>query len=113
MERVQGILLAESLDDEAVDPVEEAKKMGDDDSAEAVVIRDANFEWEEVQVPPLAVLKTKGKVGKKPSTEPISQHQPSTPFSLKGINLSIPRGGRIIAITGPIGSGKSSLILGE
>lgn len=41
-----------------------------------------------------------------PASTPNSQE----PFSIKDISLSIPKGGQVYAVVGPVGSGKSSLL---
>lgn len=77
----------------------------------AVEIEHADFTWD--GVPPEIEDGKKAKRHKKPAGRP----EPPKPinsehvFKLKDISLTIPRG-RLTAIVGPVGSGKSSLLQG-
>ncbi|KAF6757182.1 ABC protein [Ephemerocybe angulata] len=59
----------------------------------ALSVRDASFEWEE------------------PSTKGDPKTRTSLPFSLRNIDIEVTRGG-LVAIVGPVASGKSSLLQG-
>ncbi|KAF9516365.1 hypothetical protein BS47DRAFT_1371770 [Hydnum rufescens UP504] len=84
----------------------------------AVLVRDADFCWE--SRPGSVGASSKAKLtstAARPSKEmDLSSPDPSTiqagPFSVRGVNITIPRGGKIYAIVGSVGSGKSSLIQG-
>jgi len=86
----------------------------------AIEVRDGAFTWDS---PPPETKDTKkrkrhskGAASKKPTPD---QQQPAAPaqtdeenvFKMKDINLSIPRG-QLVAIVGPVGTGKTSLLQG-
>ncbi|KAK7024232.1 hypothetical protein VNI00_016449 [Paramarasmius palmivorus] len=100
----------------------------------ALSVKNAHFTWDApppskitakpaiptVSAASTAVEKVKQVINRKADSavnSEISEKQPETPktedriFRLKNINLSIPRG-KMCAIVGPIGSGKSSLLQG-
>jgi ABC-type multidrug transport system fused ATPase/permease subunit len=122
LERVREFLLAEELDSVAeVDP----------NADDALLVKDATFVWE---TPPPAEtkedkkqnherkkwgLKKKFRKSSAASTHASNQPTSETPvidesqenrsYSLRNINLRIPRGA-LVAVVGPVGSGKSSLL---
>ena len=90
----------------------------------AIRVDNADFGWEAVLEDQVSVGKTTRDAGKRlakrderaksnvspPGLSTTEEHR--QPFSLHDINISIPKGGRVYAIVGPVGSGKSSLIQG-
>lgn len=101
--RISKVFLAETLDSELVP---------DPNLLAALVVSNASFEWETPNPPDQSISKKahKRKAQKDTPQQKLSNREP---FCLKNLNLTIPRGGTITAIAGTIGSGKSSLILGE
>jgi ATP-binding cassette, subfamily C (CFTR/MRP), member 1 len=110
--RLRAVFDAEVLTDEpfGVDP---SMKL-------AVDVEDATFEWEEslaVKEAKERSAKDKGK-GKKGSGEKSGAATPITalaagnkPFQMRDVTMKIARGS-LVAIVGPVGSGKSSLLQG-
>ncbi|KAG8935993.1 hypothetical protein FRC02_005189 [Tulasnella sp. 418] len=98
--RLTPLFLAETLDS--------ATEI-DYDLKAAISIQNATFEWE-TTAPPDSNQKRNGK---KRTAEPKydTKAQTAKPFSLKNVNLTIPRG-QLCAITGAVGVGKSSLLSG-
>ncbi|KAF8585441.1 ABC protein [Ramaria rubella] len=87
----------------------------------AVRIDHASFEWEEGEDPEKGKergKKNKGNSGKDKGVAgtlkdafPETEGTPQAPFAIKDLNIVIPRG-QLCGIVGPVGSGKSSLLLG-
>ncbi|KAG8903099.1 hypothetical protein FRC01_009328, partial [Tulasnella sp. 417] len=85
----------------------------------AVQVEDADFQWEE-SAPPSANASQKGHgrggKGRKtrekatPNTGTQTPAHRQEPFALRNVSLRIPRG-QLCAIAGPVGAGKSSLLL--
>ncbi|RPD61094.1 P-loop containing nucleoside triphosphate hydrolase protein [Lentinus tigrinus ALCF2SS1-7] len=102
-QRLYGVFEAETLTE---------TKVQDSEMKDAIEIIDAEFVWD--GPPPEEVKKSK-KVRKAEKKSGIAtpagpQSQEST-FRLKNVNLTIPHG-QLVAIVGPVGSGKSSLLEG-
>lgn len=90
----------------------------------AVRAKDATFQWASVRAPeelsekePKKVKKGRrggGNKGEKPAAAPPSPTEKKAeeePFKIEDLNMEIPRG-RLVAIVGPVGSGKSSILQG-
>lgn len=89
----------------------------------AVRAKDATFQWASVRAPDelseKAAEKGKGKKGRrgeKPEKveappSPTEKKPEEEPFKIEHLNIEIPRG-RLVAIVGPVGSGKSSILQG-
>jgi len=81
----------------------------------ALRVKEASFQWEE-SVPPKETLeKFKHKSSKKLSKADFEKEFkgiPQEPFSIKSLDLEIPRG-QLCAMVGPVGCGKSSILLGK
>lgn len=87
----------------------------------ALLVREATFEWEESSLErerrDASASKAKGKEDKKRGTQTppsVPAHEngnTSQPFRVQDVSMDVPRGS-IIAIVGPVGSGKSSLLQG-
>ncbi|KAG8892355.1 hypothetical protein FRC00_012209, partial [Tulasnella sp. 408] len=85
----------------------------------AVQVEDADFQWEET-APPSATTPQKGHgrggKGRKtrekttPSTGTQTPVNRQEPFALRNVSLRVPRG-QLCAIAGPVGAGKSSLLM--
>ncbi|KAJ7104127.1 P-loop containing nucleoside triphosphate hydrolase protein [Mycena belliarum] len=80
----------------------------------AVIVKDAAFTWDGPPPEDDPDSKKKKKKGPKYKAKTVSLEfrRPGNPyavFALKDVNLSIPRG-RLCAVVGPVGSGKSSLL---
>ena len=85
----------------------------DKNSPNAVTITNAEFVWD---APPLKAVEPstdksgKAVVLKEPVGEDITmQDMRSTAFKLTDLNMVVPRG-KLVAVVGPVGSGKSSLL---
>jgi ATP-binding cassette, subfamily C (CFTR/MRP), member 1 len=91
----------------------------------ALQVQHATFQWEEVNADANDIW-GKGRKQAKKAEKAKARNKDDTlranpggaavakdeqPFSLEGVNLEIPRG-RLCAIVGPVGSGKSSLLSG-
>lgn len=117
VERLYDVFVAEILTD---------IKVVDEDLDVAVRVEKATFQWDGVL--PDEQAKTKGKSGKhiakltgsnKVDTisgpagvaTNVTEIPPERLFRLENIDLDIPRG-KLTAIVGPVGSGKSSLLQG-
>lgn len=125
LERLSDIFHAELITSETM--------IVDKSQEEAVLIRDATFEWESPEkidqsVPDISSRggrggarggrggRSGGRGGRsgghaKNGKEKDELRKDAPVFKVQGINLAIPRG-RLTAIVGPIGSGKSSLLQG-
>ena len=101
-ERLYDVFEAETL---------EQTQIHDADMNGAIEVKGAEFTWDS----PLPVEDAKGKPKKSTRTSVTSAteetHSEDIPFRVKDINLSIPRG-KLFAIVGPVGAGKSSLLQG-
>ncbi|EIN04040.1 hypothetical protein PUNSTDRAFT_55872 [Punctularia strigosozonata HHB-11173 SS5] len=123
IERIYGVFEAEQLDEH---------KTFDPDLDAAIEVEDADFTWD--SPPPAEVQKKEKKnrlkglgralKGKKTKSSPgtpsgtgavtpavAEEKDKGEIFRLKGINLYVPRG-KLVAIVGPVGSGKTSLLEG-
>nr|VWO99753.1 Phosphate:H symporter (Phosphate:H symporter, variant) [Ganoderma boninense] len=103
-QRLYGVFEAEMLTETTVQ---------DEELNDAVQIVEGEFVWDG---PPPDAPAGKGKKGKKhdkTAAPAIVESEPKheETFKLKDVNLSIPHG-QLIAIVGPVGSGKSSLLQG-
>ncbi|KAF8582394.1 ABC protein [Ramaria rubella] len=79
----------------------------------ALCVDNVSFEWEGSEKVDDISEKKLGKKEKR-LEEKIAQHTndtPQEPFSIKDLSMKVPRG-QLCAIVGPVGSGKSSLLLG-
>ncbi|KZP33097.1 P-loop containing nucleoside triphosphate hydrolase protein [Athelia psychrophila] len=90
----------------------------DVEQAPALVVKDAVFQWESVPpVPNEDTKKDKGRANVKaaqpaPETETETEKQEErVPFKVEVAQMTVPRGS-LVAIVGPVGSGKSSLLQG-
>lgn len=106
LDRISRVFQADMLDSELViDPR----------LSEALVVKDASFQWEAAGKSDDDLKKSRSKhrtrANESQTTENALKDE-QEPFSLKNLSFSIPRGGAIYAIVGPIGSGKSSLFNG-
>ncbi|EPQ54017.1 ABC transporter [Gloeophyllum trabeum ATCC 11539] len=98
--RIYDVFEAETLTD---------TKVVEDDLPYAIEVEDASFTWD---APPEAVSDEKAKKGKKgKSTAPTAVVDKGEIFQLKGINMTVERG-KLVAIVGPVGTGKTSLLEG-
>lgn len=94
----------------------------DPSSSHAVHIENADYQWEEPPPAPESKYKRGGKQHPhhriRKSTEKAAAAAPTAtptrnsqePFAIKEISLTIPKGGQVYAVVGPVGSGKSSLL---
>ncbi|KAI0714464.1 P-loop containing nucleoside triphosphate hydrolase protein [Cerioporus squamosus] len=102
-QRLYGVFEAETITETKVQDIE---------MKHAVEVIDAEFVWD--GPPPEEVKKSKkakkAERKSRPTTPTGPQSQEST-FKLKNVNLAIPQG-QLVAIVGPVGSGKSSLLEG-
>ncbi|KAG8794210.1 hypothetical protein FRC17_008325, partial [Serendipita sp. 399] len=93
----------------------------DPDLEVALEARDATFRWEQTQEQEVDSKDNSGKLShrvlkhwkKKSEIDGTATPTqiPPVPFSVKGLNLSIPRG-KLYVVVGPIGAGKSSVLSG-
>lgn len=99
-QRLYAVFEAETLDETLVI----------DESIDAAIeVKGASFSWD---APPPQLEGKKAKKGKKGSpASNINDNKPQEPFKLHDINMSIPRG-KLVAVVGQVGSGKSSLLQG-
>jgi ATP-binding cassette subfamily C (CFTR/MRP) protein 1 len=85
----------------------------------ALVVEGATFEWEETLAEKErreAEAAKKGKKGKgeknkAPEKAPEKAAAPEKPFRVNDVNLTV-RKGELVAVVGPVGCGKSSLLQG-
>lgn len=87
----------------------------DTSSAWAVHVQDADFQWEEPSPPTASAEKGKHHHSRFRKKHAKGTETPATPanhepFALRSVTLSVPHG-QLCAIAGPVGSGKSSLLL--
>ncbi|EJU01052.1 ABC protein [Dacryopinax primogenitus] len=115
LERLRGVFMAETMDGAlTIDP----------DLKWAVRVEHAEFRWETVFTGEQQEDKEGSKKGKKNKADRElkekekevakdgdKERPPDEPFALRDVNLSIPRG-QLVAIVGPVGAGKSSLLQG-
>ncbi|EIN03766.1 ABC protein [Punctularia strigosozonata HHB-11173 SS5] len=109
--RLRVVFDAEILSD---DPI-----VIDPNMAAALEVVDATFEWEEsmaVKEAKEKSAKEKGKGkrgggGDKSGAATPAAVTGNKPFQMRDVNMSVPRGS-LVAIVGPVGSGKSSLLQG-
>ncbi|KAF8318754.1 ABC protein [Clavulina sp. PMI_390] len=103
--RLSQVLQAETLDHEI---------LIDEDAEYAVQVKNASFEWESAPAPTKTGGSKKGTqpAPSKASAKPSESAPSAEPFAIRNLSLSIPRGGSVYAIVGPIGGGKSSLLNG-
>ncbi|KAG7096565.1 hypothetical protein E1B28_003986 [Marasmius oreades] len=99
--RLYGIFEAETL---------EETRIIDETVDYAVIVPDGSFTWD-APPPDSPSDKKKSKGGKKPTIAPTAEKptEDFRPFTLPHVSLTIPRG-QLVAIVGPVGSGKSSLL---
>ncbi|KAG0705743.1 ABC protein [Suillus ampliporus] len=78
----------------------------DKDQEPALLVKDATFEWESFE-------KDSGEAfsSKKGARDKLAPGKDAPLFRVKNVTMSIPRG-QLVAVVGPIGSGKSSLLQG-
>ena len=122
VERLVEVFTAETMED---------TRIIDPDMDAAIEVKAATFSWDAV-LADSAPANPKGKgalAGGKPGKAPKKEKKPKAgkgakgapeepaahvsenPFQLDEVNLTIPRG-QLVAIVGPVGSGKSSLLQG-
>ena len=77
----------------------------------ALRVQHATFQWEGVNTDASDIWGKGRKPTKKAVKEEKARAKDEQPFLLKDVNLEVPRG-RLCAIVGPVGSGKSSLLSG-
>jgi len=110
VERLQGLFEAELSDgSHDVDPNLDV----------AIRVKDASFQW--TTIPEAEQLVEKGPKGKgkdkkkkeekKPKPKDNGDKPGEEPFAIDQLNMEVPRG-RLVAIVGPVGSGKSSILQG-
>lgn len=87
----------------------------DENLSDALIVEAATFKWEAAGPEITEKGKGKGRGRTAPKNEAVAE-KPAAPaqesFALNNLSFSIPWGGSIYAIVGPIGSGKSSLLNG-
>jgi ABC-type multidrug transport system ATPase subunit len=108
IQRIYGVFEAETLD----------KPQAQDEKMDlAIEVKDAEFTWD---APPEAAAEPKEKPNgskrseaKRKAAAPVKPAvvDPEKTFRLPTTNMSVPRG-QLLAIVGPVGSGKSSLLQG-
>ncbi|KAG1747129.1 ABC protein [Suillus paluster] len=113
IQRLTHIFYAELMSEDAL--------VIDKDQEPALLVKDATFEWESFEKDSGEAVSSKkggvGSSGKDKSTKEDKvkdkpapgQHAPL--FRVKNVTMTIPRG-QLVAVVGPIGSGKSSLLQG-
>ncbi|KAG1748434.1 ABC protein [Suillus paluster] len=88
-----------------------------EDQQPALLVKDATFEWESFEKDfGEALSSKKGAHGDKSAKEGKAKDQLAPEkdvlrFRVKNVNMTIPRG-QLVAVVGPVGSGKSSLLQG-
>ncbi|KIO14761.1 hypothetical protein M404DRAFT_118392 [Pisolithus tinctorius Marx 270] len=106
LERLSDVFRAELIKGETM--------VIDKSQEEAILIRDATFEWESSEKIDQRRSGSRGgrKGGHAETGKEKDELRKDTPvFKVQGVNLTIPRG-RLVAVVGPVGSGKSSLLQG-
>ncbi|KAL7411550.1 ABC protein [Mrakia frigida] len=98
--RLTGLYEAETMD---------TTLSTDSSQKEALVVDGAEFEW--VGLPEETEEEKTKKEKKKPSSLETQDFVASDPFRIRDLSLSIEKGS-LVAICGPVGSGKSSLLQG-
>ncbi|KAG1728440.1 hypothetical protein EDB19DRAFT_1642493 [Suillus lakei] len=88
----------------------------DKDQEPALLVKDATFEWESFENCSEAFRSKKGACGDKTVKEDKAKENTASGkdaplFRVKNATMSIPRG-QLVAVVGPVGSGKSSLMQG-
>ncbi|KAG2147643.1 ABC protein [Suillus clintonianus] len=89
----------------------------DKDQELALVVKDATFEWESFEKDSSEAFSSKKDMGKGNSVKDDKAKGQPAPgkdaplFRVKNVTMAIPRG-RLAAVVGPVGSGKSSLLQG-
>ena len=114
--RLQTTFHAQLMEDTGL-PIDPSLKL-------ALDVEEATFEWEQTLEEPDDGRKTEGskrahgkpaRAGRPDSwskgKKPAGDITPQTPFSVKNLNLRIPRG-KLYAMVGPVGSGKTSILSG-
>ena len=86
----------------------------DNEMESAISVENASFTWD--SPPPEVSDEWKGKKGKKKGSKVAEEQKERIPkeeniFQIRNVNMSIPRGS-LVAVVGPVGSGKSSLLQG-
>ncbi|KAF8530162.1 ABC protein [Hysterangium stoloniferum] len=80
----------------------------------AVRVENAFFQWEHTSRPDDTKVKSTTKKNIPHPEKNVQEENhlnPRTPFAIKNLDMEIPRG-QLCAIVGPVGSGKSSILLG-
>lgn len=103
-ERLKGVFNGEMLEGD--------RKEVDLDLVGGLIVEDAGFAWD--VSPPSTSPKKSGSSKPKalpPSSSAVPPVSDGIPFSLSSITMTIPKGS-LVAIVGPVGSGKTSLLQG-
>ncbi|KAH7925482.1 ABC protein [Leucogyrophana mollusca] len=103
------------------DLIKEDTLVIDKDQEPALIVEDATFEWESSDIPKAEDAKPgkkgkgreerKGKEAKRVLTPDNVENGAIALFRVKNVTMTITRG-QLVAIVGPVGSGKSSLLQG-
>ncbi|KAG1733609.1 ABC protein [Suillus paluster] len=108
IQRLTHIFHAELLSEDAL--------VIDNDQEPALLMKDATFEWESFEKNSGEAFSSKGAHGGKRAKEDKAKENPASGkdaprFRVKNVTMTIPRG-QLVAVVGPVGSGKSSLLQG-